>query len=96
MDQPYSVWADGLSKFHAAPVWIQALWIIAGTACTLSALHTVRTIIVAALRRGRDPGIELVYGICRDHTGRLMIYPELKQEKPSPVPSLPEWRDRLS
>lgn len=29
MDQPYSAWADWLSKFHTWPESIQALWLIA-------------------------------------------------------------------
>ncbi|EIM26011.1 hypothetical protein [Microvirga lotononidis] len=30
MDQPYSLWADWLSKFHTWPEFIQALWLVAG------------------------------------------------------------------
>jgi hypothetical protein len=94
MEPSYSVLADALSKFHTAPEWIQALCILAGTVCALTALHTVKAIIVAALRRKTDPGIELDYGICRDRTGRLMVYPELRQEEVPP--SLTGWRDRIS
>jgi hypothetical protein len=96
MEPSYSVLADALSKFHTAPELIQALCVLAGTACALTALHTLRAIIVAALRRRIDPGIELVYGICRDRTGRLMVYPEPKKEDSSPMPSLPNWRDTIS
>lgn len=92
MDQSYSFWADLLSKFHIAPTWIQALWLLAGTACVVTALHTIKTIVVVALRRGRDPQIELVYGVCRDRTGRLIVYSEVKDESPL----LPTWRDRIS
>jgi len=89
MDQPYSVWADWLSKFHTSSTLIQALWIVAATAMGLAALHTVKVVAVAALRRMRDPEIELVYGICRDRSGRLMVYPEPKEPRllPEPMPA---------
>jgi hypothetical protein len=96
MNEPYSFWADLLSKFHTAPEAIQALWVIAVTAFAIAALHAITTIIIAVLKRKSDPEIELVYGICRDRTGRLMVYPEPKKEGSSPMPSLPNWRDTIS
>jgi len=35
MDQPYSAWADWLSKFHTWPESIQALWLLAVPATLL-------------------------------------------------------------
>lgn len=91
MHQPYSFWADLLNKFHTAPSWIQALWLLAGTACALPALHTLKAISVAILQCKGVSEVELIYGICRDHTGRLMVYPERKKALPMPT----DWRDRI-
>ncbi|MBM6596341.1 hypothetical protein ILT42_20245, partial [Microvirga sp. BT291] len=46
MDQPYSAWADWLSKFHTWPEMIQALWLIAVPATVLG----VTSIVMRGLR----------------------------------------------
>ena len=55
MEQPYSVWADALNKFHTAPDWIQALWIVATCATVLGSVFCImrglKEIAVAALAR---------------------------------------------
>ena len=77
MDQPYSFWADWLSKFHTASDPIQALWILALTAVALAALHALKSIAVAALRRRTPPIPNPVATLARDPTGRLVLVPAL-------------------
>ncbi|MCB5177141.1 hypothetical protein [Microvirga lenta] len=72
MDQPYSVVADWLSKFHTWPMLIQALWLVAGPVTVLGlawiAARTWRDI--AALRHGDGP----LYGLPREWEGPLLTY----------------------
>ena len=75
---PYSLWADWLSKFHTAPEFIQALWLIAGPLTILGVTWLVLrglSEIVAALPafRGTHRG-RLVYGVYENHDGRLLLY----------------------
>jgi hypothetical protein len=81
MDQPYSPFADWLSKFHAAPEPIQALWLVAVPATLLGlawlVLRGVREIV--DLSRGERPSCcewrgHLVYGVYQDAQGRWMVY----------------------
>ncbi|WP_262030275.1 hypothetical protein [Microvirga sp. Mcv34] len=55
MDQPYSLWADWLSKFHTWPEFIQALWLVAIPVTVLGlawlALRGIRDLIVSLSRR---------------------------------------------
>ncbi|WP_457093292.1 hypothetical protein [Microvirga sp. P5_D2] len=99
--QSYSVLADALSKFHTAPEWIQALWlvmvpvtIVGATACIMRA---VREIAAAIARRGAAGGIwqgQPVYAIYRSPDGRWMLYArgavrELQGEDSLPEEALP-------
>ncbi|UVF18643.1 hypothetical protein HPT29_019450 [Microvirga terrae] len=99
MDQPYSAFADWLSKFHAAPGPIQALWLVAGPATILGlawfVLRGMREIVGVALRgrlaRGAWRG-RLVYGVYQDDRGRWMVYWHGRQPEPvdweNPPPEL--------
>jgi hypothetical protein len=75
MDQPYSVIADWLSKFHTWPESIQALWLIAVPVTVLG----VTWIVMRGLRetvaawRGRGEG-RLVYGVIEDAQGQVLFY----------------------
>ena len=63
MDQPYSVIADWLSKFHTWPESIQALWLIALPVTVLGVTWIVMRGLrdtAAAWRRGEG---RLVYGM---------------------------------
>jgi hypothetical protein len=74
--EPYSVVADLLSKFHTAPDWIQALWLVMvpvtvlGTAFCL--LQIVKEIAGVFARRGERQGVP-VYVVYEDADGRLML-----------------------
>ena len=74
MDQPYSPWADWLSKFHTWPESIQALWLVAVPLTVLGVawlvMRGLRDLIPLARR---ERGL-LVYGIYRDKQGRWMVY----------------------
>ena len=76
MDQPYSVVADVLSKFHTAPEWIQALWLVAVPVTVLGAawiLMRPLTLLVAPLTRNHWRG-RLIYGVYQDDQGRWLLY----------------------
>jgi hypothetical protein len=74
--EPYSVVADLLSKFHTAPDWIQALWLVMvpvtvlGTAFCL--LQIVKEIAGVFARRSERQGVP-VYVVYEDADGRLML-----------------------
>jgi hypothetical protein len=78
MDQPYSVVADWLSKFHTWPEFIQALWLVAVPVTVLGVTWLVMRGVrdtVAAWRtgsRGERHG-RLVYGVIEDAEGRLLV-----------------------
>ena len=87
MDQPYSVFADWLSKFHASSDWIQALWILAGPACLVGVAWSLAWAAreLAALRIRRyaaqpedpQPGTLQgwpIYAIYHGTDGRWMFY----------------------
>jgi hypothetical protein len=79
--QAYSFLADALSKFHTAPEWIQALWlvtvpvtIVGASACLMRA---VRDIAAALIRHGGRHGIwqgRPVYALYQAPDGRWMLY----------------------
>jgi len=78
MDQPYSVWADMLSKFHTAPELIQALWLVSVpltllgvTWLTMRGLHDLITLARSKRRHWRG---HLIYGVYQDPEGRWMVY----------------------
>ena len=57
MDQPYSAWADWLSKFHTWPESIQALWLLAGPATLLGVTWLIMRGVAEIVRLFRyDPG----------------------------------------
>jgi hypothetical protein len=74
--QAYSIVADLLSKFHTAPEWIQALWLVTvpvtvlGTAFCL--LQIVKEIAGVFARRSERQGVPL-YVVYEDADGRLML-----------------------
>ena len=88
MEQPYSLWADWLSKFHTWPEFIQALWLIAGPATMLGltwlVLRGARDLVSLLVRprwhghsgwRGHSEWRgHLVYGVYQDDEGRWMVY----------------------
>ncbi|KLK94237.1 hypothetical protein AA309_04585 [Microvirga vignae] len=76
MDQPYSLWADLLSKFHTAPELIQALRLVMVpltllglTWLALRGLTESLALISRRHWRGR-----LIDGVYQDEQGRWMIY----------------------
>lgn len=75
--QTYSVVADALSKFHTAPEWIQALWLVMVPVTVLGAafclLQAVKEIAALFARRGERRGV-LFYAVYEDEAGRLMLY----------------------
>jgi len=93
VDQPYSAWADWLSKFHTWPELIQGLWLVALPLTVLGVtwivMRTLREIVPTLPRR--DHG-RLLYGIYRDGQGRWMIYRHGRAPKPvdwtNPPPEL--------
>jgi hypothetical protein len=76
MEPSYSVVADALSKFHTAPEWIQALWLVMvpvtvlGTAFCL--LQIVKEIAGLFARRGERRSVPL-YVVYEDADGRLIL-----------------------
>ena len=72
----YSVMADALSKFHTAPEWIQALWLVMVPVTLVGLgfclLQAVKEIAALVLRRGERQG-EPLYAIYRTADGRLMM-----------------------
>ncbi|WP_445501520.1 hypothetical protein [Microvirga sp. G4-2] len=83
MDQPYSIVADWLSKFHTWPELIQALWLITMPATVLGMTWIVMrglTQILAITSRRPWRG-RLIGGVYRDDQGRWMIHwPNRKPE----------------
>jgi hypothetical protein len=92
MEPPYSVWADWLSKFHTAPEWIQALWLVSVPATMLGmtwlVMRTAREIAVLLAQRPRAEAWQ-GHSICpiyRTADGRWMlsargVMRELKSEE---------------
>jgi hypothetical protein len=75
MDQPYSVIADWLSKFHTWPETIQALWLIALPVTVLGVTWIVMRGLrdtVAAWRGGGEGRLE--YGVVEDAQGQLVVW----------------------
>ncbi len=76
MDQPYSPFADWLSKFHTSSEPIQALWIVALAAVAVSFVWSLTASLrLWLVRRHRaEPLGELIYGVYRDGEGRWVVY----------------------
>ena len=81
MDQPYSAWADWLSKFHTWPEPIQALWLVSVPltliGITWLVMRGLRDLIPAFSRRWRGQSGwrgHLIYGVYQDPQGRWMVY----------------------
>jgi hypothetical protein len=81
MEPSYSVLADALSKFHTAPEWIQALWlvmvpvtIVGATACIMRAAREIAAVIARHRAAGGLWQGQPVYAIYRAPDGRWMLY----------------------
>jgi hypothetical protein len=79
MDQPYSIVADWLSKFHTWPAFIQMLWLVVPSVTVLGTTWLVMRGVrdaAAAWRTGsRDEQHgRLVYGVIEDEDGRLLVW----------------------
>ncbi|HZH53777.1 MAG TPA: hypothetical protein VEZ16_18075 [Microvirga sp.] len=77
MDQPYSVWADLLNKFHTSSDPIQALWLVAAPVTVLGVtwlvMRGLRDIAVAIRRPRSAAGGLLVYGVVQDASGQWHV-----------------------
>jgi hypothetical protein len=76
MDQPYSPWADWLSKFHTWPELIQGLWLVAVPLTLLGITWLVMrglTRLAPMLSRRHWRG-HLIYGVYQDAQGCWMVY----------------------
>ena len=71
--QPYSPFADWLSKFHTASEPIQALWIVGIVVVALGIVWALTLPLRVWLVGSRTRG-ELVYGVYRDRQGRWLVY----------------------
>ncbi|RDI56417.1 hypothetical protein [Microvirga subterranea] len=97
MEQPYSVLADWLSKFHTWPEFIQALWLVAVPVTVLGVTWIVMRGLrdIAAVWRGR--GEATLYGVPSewrapaqiDRGGRLRVADSGTALPPLPAPSAP-------
>jgi hypothetical protein len=92
MDQPYSVIADWLSKFHTWPETIQALWLIAVPVTVLGVTWIVMRGLrdtVAVWRGGEGRQTD---GVCQDAQGSWTVYwhgRDLKElDRTNPPPEL--------
>lgn len=77
MDQPYSVWADLLNKFHTSSELIQALWLVAVPVTLLGTtwlvMRTLRDIALATRLPRSETRSLLVYGVVQDAGGRWHV-----------------------
>lgn len=73
MDQPYSAFADLLSKFHTSSEWIQALWLIAVPATVLGLARCVADVLKAALTRRSPPPPPVVQGLLTHRDGHWLL-----------------------
>ena len=84
MDQPYSIVADWLSKFHTWPELIQALWLVTIPATALGVtwltMLALRDLIGLARPKRHWRG-HLIYGVYQDPQGRWMVYWHDRQPK---------------
>ncbi|MFC4170932.1 hypothetical protein ACFOYU_02505 [Microvirga sp. GCM10011540] len=91
MDQPYSVWADLLNKFHTSSDVIQALWLVVVPVTLLGVTWlTMRTLrdIALAMRPPRPEAKSLlVYGVVQDADGQWHVIRH--GDEPRPL----DWRN---
>ena len=83
MDQPYSMWADWLSKFHSSPELIQGLWLVAVPLTLLGITWLVMRGVGDLFRLLRGERLSrrerrhwrghLIYGVYQDGEGRWMV-----------------------
>ncbi|KAB0265667.1 hypothetical protein [Microvirga brassicacearum] len=97
MEQPYSVWADWLSKFHTWPEGVQALWIVGLTVTALGLIAGTTRVLVAIAaifqrrERAAGPG-------WRQQPGAMMLPPEHERAAPALTHAEPErrgWPDQV-
>ena len=79
MEQPYSVLADWLSKFHTWPEFIQGMWLVAVPVTVLGVtwivMRGLRDTVAAWRKASRgEPHGRLVYGVIEDAEGRLLAW----------------------
>lgn len=85
MDQPYSFWADLLSKFQSSPEWIKALWLIAPMLTVLGLAYLAAQLLreVLCLQSTESPQPDnghgtpegqLLYGIYKNARGDMILY----------------------
>jgi hypothetical protein len=79
MEEPYSVVADWLSKFHTWPEFIQALWLVAVPVTVLGVTWLVMRGVrdtVAAWRTGSRNEMQgrLIYGVFENAAGQLLVW----------------------
>jgi hypothetical protein len=78
MDQPYSPWADCLSKFHVWPELIQGLWLVAVPLTLLGitwlVMRGIGDLFRLSRRERRHERGHLIYGVYQDAEGRWMVY----------------------
>jgi hypothetical protein len=77
MDQPYSAWADWLSKFHTWPEFIQALWLVSVPLTLIGVTWLVMRglrDLIGLKRAKRHWRGHLIYGVYQDPQGRWMVY----------------------
>jgi hypothetical protein len=74
MEQPYSIVADWLSKFHAWPAFIQMLWLVVPSVTVLGVTWIVMRGLrdIAAVRRGR--GEATLYGVPTEWSGPALTH----------------------
>jgi hypothetical protein len=68
MDQPYSMWADSLSKFQNSSDPIQALWLVAVPLTLLGitwlVMRGIGDLVRLSRRERRHWRGHLIYGVC--------------------------------
>ncbi|KLK91201.1 hypothetical protein AA309_21230 [Microvirga vignae] len=79
MDQPYSPWADWLSKFHTWAEAIQALWLVAVPLTLLGLTWLVMRGLRDLIGPARHDEGRLIYGVYQDAQGRWMVYRHNRQ-----------------
>jgi hypothetical protein len=103
MDQPYSVWADLLNKFHTSSDVIQMLWLLVLLLMVLGetwvVMRGLRDIAVAIRRPRPETRSLLVYGVVQDQAGQWHVIRHGHKHEPfnwrHPPPELAGQGDEL-